>query len=112
MSDAQGYDFSGDPAALAAAAGHGRRRQRPMKSAMVPVRFAPDMIAAVKRFAEQDGTTVSTWIRRLVAKEIERRQPPVTVTTSIEQVRVDLRTQDAVSSTAPSTRTPELVLAG
>lgn len=113
MSDLEGYDFSGDPAELAAAAGHGRRRQRPMKSAMVPVRFAPDMIAAVKRFAEQDGTTVSTWIRRLVAKEIERRQPPVTVTTSAERVEVLVHAQTpaAASSTAPSIPTPELVLA-
>lgn len=73
-------DFYQDPEHLAPA-GPARRRQRPIMSGMVPVRFPQDMIAAVKRFAGQDGMTVSNWIRRLVMKEIERRQPPATATT-------------------------------
>lgn len=72
-------DFYQDPERLVPA-GSARRRQRPILSEMVPVRFRQEMIAAVKRFASQDGMTVSTWIRRVIAKEIERRQPPETAT--------------------------------
>jgi hypothetical protein len=49
-----------------------------MKTAMVPVRFSQETIAAVRRFASQGGVTVSTWIRRLLGKELQRRQPPTT----------------------------------
>jgi hypothetical protein len=62
-------DFYQDPAHLAPV-GPARRRQRPIMSEMVPVRFPQDMITAVKRFASQDGMTVSNWIRRLIAREI------------------------------------------
>jgi hypothetical protein len=81
MSEAQAHEFYKDPEHLAAA-GPGQRREQPMKSGMIPVRFAPDVIAAVKRFASQDGVTVSTWIRRLVGREIQRRQPPATTAAS------------------------------
>ncbi len=81
MSEAQAHEFYEDPEHLAAA-GPGQRRERPMKTGMIPVRFAPDMIAAVKRFASQDGVTVSTWIRRLVGREIQRRQPSATTAAS------------------------------
>ena len=37
------------------------------------------MIARVKNLAATDGVTVSTWIRNLVIKEIERRTEPRTV---------------------------------
>ena len=77
MSEAQAHEFYMDPEHLAIA-GPGQRRERPMKSGMIPVRFSPDVIAVVKRFASQDGVTVSTWIRRLVGREIQRRQPPAT----------------------------------
>jgi hypothetical protein len=77
MSESQAHEFYKDPEHLATA-GPGERRQRPMKSAMVPVRFSPEMISAVKRLASQDGVTVSTWIRQLVGREIQRRQPPST----------------------------------
>ena len=62
MNEAEAYEFYADPDHLTAS-GPGQRRRRPMKSGMIPVRFSPDMIAAVKRFASQDGVTVSTWIR-------------------------------------------------
>ena len=60
------------------------RRRRPILSEMVPVRFPSGTISAAKRLAALDGVTVSHWIRRLVTKEIERRQPPATVTVSAE----------------------------
>jgi hypothetical protein len=36
------------------------------------------MIAAVKRFADEDHSTVSTWIRKVVSREIERRRQSTT----------------------------------
>jgi hypothetical protein len=89
MSDAQSHEFYQDPDHLAIA-GPGQRRERPMKSGMIPVRFAPEVIAVIKRFASQDGVTVSTWIRRLVGREIRRRQPSVTaVTAEAPSVQLD-----------------------
>jgi hypothetical protein len=104
MSEAQGCEFHDDPEELIAVAGRGRKRQRPMKSAMVPVRFTPETIGTVKRFAIQDGVTVSTWIRRLVAREIERRQPPATSTALAERVDVQIEPVQElpVSSASPS----------
>jgi len=81
MSDEQAHEFYKDPEHLAIS-GPGQRRERPMKTAMIPVRFTQDMIAAVKGFASQDGVTVSTWIRGVIAKEIQRRQPSVTASTA------------------------------
>src|ERR1700733_3365897 len=74
-------DFYKDPDNQAPA-GPAYRRVAPRLSSTVPVRFPQDMIAAVKRLADVDGMTVSSWIRRLIAKEIKRREPPVTTTTS------------------------------
>jgi hypothetical protein len=61
-----------------------------MKTAMTPVRFTPEMISAVKRFASADGVTVSAWIRGVIAREIQRRQPPATASAPLrERPRVD-----------------------
>jgi len=77
MNEAAAHEFYKNPEHLAVA-GPGEKPQQPMKSGLIPVRFTPDMIAAVKRFAKQDGVTVSTWIRRLVGRELQRRQPSET----------------------------------
>jgi len=47
------------------------------------VRFPPSVIDAVKRLADRDGVTVSSWIRRLVIREVMRRQP--TAVTGLSQ---------------------------
>lgn len=72
-------------------AGSGHRRQRPRLSATTPVRFPQEMINAIKKFSVQDGVTVSAWIRRVVAREIQRRQPPQTATAfeTLPPVRFD-----------------------
>jgi hypothetical protein len=107
MSEAQAHEFYADPEHLAVA-GPGERRERPMKSGMIPVRFAPEVIAVVKRFAVQDGVTVSTWIRRLVGREIQQRQPSATAAASAAQsIQFDyperLRPQsETVSRTDPN----------
>jgi len=64
-------DFYDDPEHQMPA-GPAQRRQRPIKSTTVPVRFAPDTIEAVRHIASRDGLTVSGWIRRLVARELQR----------------------------------------
>jgi hypothetical protein len=98
MSDAEAHDFYNDPDHLAAA-GPGQRREQPMKSGMIPVRFAPEVIAVVRRFASQDGVTVSTWIRRLVGREIQRRQPSATAVTA-EPPSVRLHYSERVAPTS------------
>jgi hypothetical protein len=55
--------------------GAGRRRKSSGLSSHVPVRFSPEAIQAVKRLADEDGLTVSSWIRSLVGRELERRVP-------------------------------------
>jgi hypothetical protein len=86
--------------------GPARRRQRPIKSSMTPVRFAPDMIEAVKHFASLDGLTVSSWIRRLVARELQRLQP--TSTTPVGHVTFQPRYDS--SDHGPQTLTDSLAL--
>lgn len=58
MSEGPGYGLPGRPARL---------------SSHVPVRFDRDTIAAIKQFSDEDGMTVSAWVRRLVKREVERR---------------------------------------
>jgi hypothetical protein len=88
MSEAQAHEFYQDPEHLAAV-GPGQRRERPMKTGMIPVRFSPETIAAVKRFASQDGVTVSTWVRRLVGRELQRLQPSATAASEAPSIRLD-----------------------
>lgn len=47
------------------------RRRRSTKSKVVPVRFAPDVLAEVRRRAEADDRSVSSWIRRAIEHELE-----------------------------------------
>jgi hypothetical protein len=39
---------------------------------MVPVRFEPSMLAEIKQRADDDGRSVSAWIRRAVESELRR----------------------------------------
>jgi len=48
------------------------RRRRPRLTDPVPVRFAPDVLDEVKRRAEADDRSVSSWIRRAVEQELRR----------------------------------------
>jgi hypothetical protein len=111
MSDAQAHEFYKDPDHLAAA-GQGQRRERPMKSGMIPVRFAPEVIAVIKRFASQDGVTVSTWIRHLVGRELQRRQPSATaVTADVPDVQLDYPERFRPTSQTVPDVDPELCVA-
>lgn len=56
-SDGPGYGLPGRPARL---------------SSHVPIRFDRDTIATIKQFSDEDGMTVSAWLRRAVNREIKR----------------------------------------
>ena len=45
-------------------------RQNPI----VNIRFPPSPAAMARRLAEQDGVTLSAWVRRIVAREIGQRE--------------------------------------
>ena len=109
MKEAEAHEFYKDPDHLAVA-GPGQPPAQPMKSGLIPVRFTPDTVAAVKRVAKQDGVTVSTWIRRLVGRELQRRLPSTTSPrTEVPTVRIDYAGQFApLSETHPDRQ----VLAG
>jgi hypothetical protein len=47
-------------------------RSAPRLTSMVPVRFEPMMLDEVRHRAEQDGRSVSAWIRRAVEAELRR----------------------------------------
>jgi predicted transcriptional regulator len=40
---------------------------------MVPVRFPPETLEEVRRLAEADDRSVSSWIRRAVEHELEQQ---------------------------------------
>ncbi len=47
-----------------------RRRKRSNLTEMVPVRFSPETLEEVRRLAEADDRSVSSWIRLAVAHEL------------------------------------------
>jgi predicted DNA binding CopG/RHH family protein len=101
MDDKEALEYYRDPENQVPA-GEGHQRQGRRLSSTVPVRFSQDMLTAVRRFATQDGINVSTWIRRLVAKEIERRQPPATATASSQlPIHLEGHPDTTTASAAP-----------
>jgi len=48
------------------------RRRRPKLSEMVPVRFPPELLEQIRREAEAEDRSVSSWIRRAAEHELER----------------------------------------
>jgi hypothetical protein len=57
-SDGPGYPLPGRSARL---------------STYVPVRFDRETVAQIRQFSDEDGMTVSAWVRRVVDREIRRR---------------------------------------
>lgn len=41
---------------------------------IIPVRFPPGLAAGARRVAEQDGMSLSAWVRKIVEREIGRRE--------------------------------------
>ena len=48
------------------------------------------LVQAVKAIADIEGVSVSTWIRTLVIREVERRHPPITTTSGSNALDWDL----------------------
>jgi hypothetical protein len=76
--------FYKDPANVKA--GRHVASPRPPLSGHVPVRFPDEVIASVKTIAAHDGVSVSTWIRNLVNRELERRSAPTTEPTPVNSL--------------------------
>jgi hypothetical protein len=53
--------------------GPGRRRKSSKLTQMVPVRFSPELLDEVRRCAEADDRSVSSWIRLAVQHELDQR---------------------------------------
>jgi hypothetical protein len=47
------------------------RRRRSKLTEVVPVRFEPAQLVEVRRAADADDRSVSSWIRRAVARQLE-----------------------------------------
>ncbi|CAM3380750.1 YlcI/YnfO family protein [Nocardioides dubius] len=47
-------------------------RRKARMGAPVPIRFPEELLAEVKRRAEADDRSVSSWIRRAVERELQR----------------------------------------
>jgi Arc-like DNA binding domain len=70
MTPDEEYEFYADPANQEPS-GKPRRRRAKLTSP-VPVRFPADLLDEVKRRAEADDRSVSSWIRRAVEHELNR----------------------------------------
>ena len=64
----QEYDYYAEPDNQQPQ-GPPRRRQSRL-SEMVPVRFPPELLAEIRRHAEADDRSLSSWIRRAAEHEI------------------------------------------
>jgi len=47
------------------------RRRRSRLTAMVPVRFAPELLDEIRRRADADDRSISSWIRQAVEHELQ-----------------------------------------
>jgi len=65
------YDFYADPKNQTSQ-GPGRHRRGNL-SEMVPVRFDPETLEALRAAAEAEDRSVSSWIRRAVEHELDQR---------------------------------------
>jgi hypothetical protein len=81
--------------------GH-KKAGHPRLSSHTPVRFDPETIAAIRQFSDEDGVTVSAWVRRVVRREIQRRISLRTRTTSSRSVILTYEHRSPRSTTSAS----------
>jgi hypothetical protein len=101
-------EFYADPANQVPA-GPAQRRKAPRRplTGHVPVRFDDKTIAAVKERAEEEGMTVSAWIRRVVARELSPVETPASGSGDAVIVRIPAGTRRValeLEDAAPPTR--------
>jgi hypothetical protein len=108
VNDREAYEYYLDPEHLKPA-GPGRRRKGQRLTSLNSVRFAPEVIEAVKAAAFGEGITVGAWIRRLVRRELEA---PETVEMVVDGLPEPLRLPaDALRAIAAAV-TPALIQHG
>lgn len=104
MNEQEAFAYYDDPEHQEPA-GPGRHRSRRGLSAHVPVRFRPEVISKVRILASHDGKTVSSWIRDLVERELERRLPAPR--SQGVQVEISLVSFSPPAATTTATEVPE-----
>ena len=105
MDVSQAQEYYADPANQVPA-GPVRRRSARRLTATVPVRFPQAVIDSVKRLADHDGVTVSSWIRRVVMDEVMRRQPTA-VTAGSQPARFEIVNTAAAQSETEAQVAPD-----
>jgi len=83
--------------------GH-KKAGHPRLSSHTPVRFDPETITAIRQFSDEDGVTVSAWVRRLVNREIQRRISLRLRTTSVRSLTLSLERTGPRSTTSAAVR--------
>ncbi len=73
--DEKAAEFYADPANRSSAAKQPTRRKTQGLTTHVPIRFRPESLEALKQLANDDGMTVSGWVRHLCEREIDARIP-------------------------------------
>lgn len=71
--DAEAFAHYDEPDKREPAEGPVHRRRRRTLTQHVPVRFPASTISKVRELAEDDGMSVSAWIRHTVERELARR---------------------------------------
>ncbi len=98
------YTFYEDDANLAIAGPAVVPPRRGRLSAHLPIRFSPDVLDAARRFAIEDGQSISSWVRLVVEREVMRRTSTRTVS------RIDYKFEVTVAPPAGSyTEAPDLI---
>jgi hypothetical protein len=77
VSDAEAFEHYENSANREPAPGEPRRRSDRPLTQHVPVRFPAATIEQVRALAEEDGMTVSAWIRRAVDRSLRQRPTAV-----------------------------------
>lgn len=83
MTDDEAFAFYSDPNNQRPGK-RAAKRSGPRLTGHVPVRFPEETISRVRALADHDGLTVSSWIRQVVNREVERRLPSRSVGSAVE----------------------------
>ena len=101
--NAQGYESPENREPVGAAV---RRSATRRLGHHLPVRFPDETINIVRTLADEDGLTVSAWIRKAVAEEVERRSRAASSTQAspgaldlMEALRFAVQQRDSVTET-------------